>query len=61
MIESRFHQGGEFRFVERKPAGDQADVEAGEASSVNEFDDVCAGQGFAAREIGLEDADELFD
>jgi hypothetical protein len=56
MIEARFDEGGEFRFVEREAAGDEADVEAGEASGVDEFDDVRAGQGFAAGEIDLEDA-----
>jgi len=56
MIEARFHEGGEFRFVEWEAAGDEADVEAGEAGGVNEFDDVGAGERFTAGEIDLQDA-----
>src|SRR5882762_3701852 len=56
MIEARFHEGGEFRLVEWKAAGDEADVEAGDAGGVDEFDDVGAGQRFATGEIDLQDA-----
>ncbi len=56
MIEARFHEGGEFRLVERKAAGDEADVEAGDAGGVDEFDDIRAGQRFATGEIDLQDA-----
>src|SRR5258708_16198341 len=54
MIKSRVYQSGKFRFVERQAAGDQADVEAGDTGGVNEFDDVRAGQRFAAGEIDLQ-------
>jgi len=56
MIETGFDEGGELGFVEWEAAGDEANVEAGEAGGVNEFDDVGAGEGFAAREINLQDA-----
>src|SRR5437879_12562361 len=56
MIEARVDEGGELCFVERQAAGDEVDVESGDAGGVNEFDDVGASERFAAGEVDLQDA-----
>ncbi len=57
MVEAGGDESGEFGFVERKAAGDEADVESSFAGGADEGDDVGAGERFAAGEIGLEDAE----
>src|SRR5438309_9410218 len=47
----------EFRFIKRQAGSDQIDVQAGGASCTNKIDNVGAGEGFAASEVGLEDAE----
>jgi hypothetical protein len=57
MVQASGDQCGEFRFVEREAGGNEIDVEACEARGADEFDDVGAGERFAAGEIGLKNAE----
>ena len=57
VIEAGFDESVESRFVERQAGGDEVDVEAGGAGGADEIEDVGACEGFAAGEIGLEDAE----
>ena len=54
MIEAGSDERGEFSFVERKTAGDQADIQTCLARGMNQLHDVGAGQRLAAGEIHLE-------
>jgi len=54
MVEPRFHEGAEPRFVKRQPGGNQADVKARRPSGAHQFDKVGPGERLAASEIGLE-------
>src|SRR5437660_10776201 len=57
VVESGSDEGREFRFIKRQAGSDQIDVEAGGAGRAHKFDNVGAGEGFAASEVGLEDAE----
>ena len=53
VVEAGVDERCEARFVHGKAGGDEIDVEAGGAGSFNEFDEIGAGQGFAAGEVSL--------
>ena len=57
VIEAGFDEFREACFVERHAGGDQVYVEAGGAGGADEFEDVGAGERFAAGEVGLQDAE----
>ena len=57
VVEAGFDELREFLFVEREAGGDEVDVEAGGARGFYEVENVGAGEGFAAGEVGLEDAE----
>ena len=57
MIEASFDESCEARFVERQAGSDEIDVEAGGAGGADEIEDVGASEGFAAGEIGLQNAE----
>jgi len=56
VIKSSTDERGEFLFVEREARSNQVDVEPGGACGADEFNDVSAGERFAAGEVGLENA-----
>ncbi len=57
VVEAGFDELREFLFVEREAGGDEVDVEAGGARGFDEIENVGAGEGFAAGEVGLENAE----
>jgi hypothetical protein len=57
MIESGLDESFEARFIERQAGANEIYVEAGSARGADEIEDVRAGEGFAAGEIGLKNAE----
>src|SRR5439155_3300441 len=57
VVECGSDESREFRFIEGQAGSDQIDVQAGGASCANKIDNVGTGEGFAASEVGLEDAE----
>ncbi len=56
VVEAGFHQRREFRFIQGQARGDEIDVQAGRARGADKFNDVGAGERFAAGEICLKSA-----
>ncbi len=54
VVEAGRDELREFGLVEREAGGDEVDVEAGGARGFYEFENVWAGEWFAAGEVGLE-------
>src|SRR5437762_4434264 len=57
VVKSGSDEAREFRFIKGQAGSDQIDVEAGGAGRAHKVDNVGAGEGFAAGEVGLEDAE----
>jgi len=56
VVEAGSDECREFRFIERQTRGDEIDVEARGAGCTHKVDNVGTGEGFAASEVRLEDA-----
>src|ERR1700682_1612339 len=56
MVEPRLAEPPQLFLVEQRAAGDQVDIEIIRARVLNQFDEILAKDGFAAREMQLHDA-----